>query len=78
MKDFVDLYFLLETFTVWDLLEGVRMKFRTKLEPFFLSSDFLKVEEFDYLPKMIKPLSLEKLKSFFIQKAKEVGMRSVE
>lgn len=78
VKDFVDLYFLLQKFSLWDLLEGVKTKFGVKLELFLLSSDFLKAENFDFLPKMIKPLTLDELKSFFRQKAQETGRRSVE
>lgn len=78
IKDFVDLYFLLERYTVWDLLQGVRIKFRRELEPFMIASAFLKVEQFDYLPKMIKPLTLDSLQSFFREKAKELGRKSVE
>lgn len=78
VKDFVDLYFLLHRFSFWDLREGIRIKFRQKLEPFIFASDFLKVEEFDTLPRMIKPLTLDELKSFFRKKAKEIGKRSVE
>lgn len=77
VKDFVDLYFLLKKFTVWDLTEGVKLKFRIKLEPLIIASDFAKVEIFDYLPKMIKPLTLEELKSFFRQKAKEISGKVV-
>lgn len=78
VKDFVDLYFLLKEFTVWDLMEGLRIKFRMKKEPILLAYDFLKVEEFSFLPKMIKPLTLEQLKIFFRQKAKETAAKSVE
>lgn len=78
VKDFVDLYYLLKKFTVWDLMEGVKIKFRMEIEPILLGSDFLKMEDFDYLPKMIKPLTLEELKKFFRQKAKEIGARAVE
>lgn len=78
VKDFVDLYFLLKKFTIWDLIEGVRIKYQIEYEPTVLGSDLMKVEEFEYLPKMIKPLTLETLKSFFRQKAKELGMKSVE
>lgn len=78
VKDFVDLYFILQKYTVWDLMEGVKMKFKTKIEPLLLGSDFLKADDFDLLPKMITPLSLEELKSFFRQKAKEVGSAGVE
>ncbi len=78
VKDFVDLYFLLQDFTLWDLMEGVRVKFKIEMDPFVIGSDFLKVEGFDYLPKMITPLTLEELKSFFRQKAKELSKRSIE
>lgn len=78
VKDFVDLYFLLNKFTVWDLLSGVRIKFGMELEPYILASNFLKVEEFEFLPKMILPLTLKDLKAFFREKAKEIGLKAVE
>ncbi len=78
VKDFVDLYFLLKEFTIWDLMEGVKVKFKIRLDPMVIGSDFLKVEDFEYLPKMIKDLDLETLKSVFRQKAKELSKRSVE
>lgn len=78
VKDFVDLYFLLEDFSIWDLLEGVKVKFKLKIDPFILGSDLLKVESFDYLPEMIKPLTLEGLKLFFQEKAKQMTNRSIE
>ncbi|MEK7186277.1 MAG: nucleotidyl transferase AbiEii/AbiGii toxin family protein [Patescibacteria group bacterium] len=78
VKDFVDLYFLLEKFTVWELIEGVRIKFRMQLEPFILASDFLKVEDFSFLPRMIAPLTLGELKSFYRQKAQDLGKKSVK
>jgi len=78
IKDFVDLYYLLEKFTIWDLIAGVKAKFGQKLEPFILASDFLKVEEFEYLPKMIKPLTIEQLKDYFRKKAVEIGKKGVE
>lgn len=77
IKDFVDIYFLLQAFTVWDIIEGIRIKFRMELEPFIIASNFLKVENFDYLPRMIKPLSLEELKVFYRKLAKELGKTSV-
>ncbi len=78
VKDFVDLHFLLKKFTIWDLIGGVRIKFGMELEPYILASDFLKVEDFDYLPRMIKPLTLKTLKEFFREKAKEIGRKSIE
>lgn len=77
VKDFVDLYFLLQKFSVWDLIEAVRIKFKMELEPLLLGADFLKVEDFDYLPRMIKPLKLDELKIFYRRLAKELGKKSV-
>lgn len=78
VKDFVDLYFLLQKFHVWDLITGAKIKFRREIEPLLLGADFLKVEDFDFLPKMILPLTLEELRAFFRKKAKEVGVRSIK
>lgn len=78
VKDFVDLYFLLKEFSLWDLLYGVEHKFGMELDLVWLSSDFLKVEDFKYLPKMLVPLSLEELKDFYRQQAKKLGMKVVK
>ena len=78
IKDFVDLYFLLQTFTIWDLINGAEKKFRMKTDLFILASNLHKIEDFDYLPRMIKPLTLDELKSFFIEKAKQLAQKSIE
>lgn len=78
VKDFVDLYFLLKHFTVWDLMEGLRVKYHMKTEPFFVSEDFTQVEDFQTMPRMVKPLNLGELKTFFRQKAKEIGKTVIE
>lgn len=78
VKDFVDLYFLLKHFTIWDLIYGVEEKFRREMDMVLIASDFTKIEEFDLLPKMLVPFELSELKKFFRQKAKEVGRRAVE
>lgn len=79
VKDFVDLYFLLQKFTIWDLIEEVRVKFRMELEPWLLAGNLLyDVEEFTYLPQMIKPIKLPTLKQFFRKMAIELGRKAVE
>jgi len=78
VKDFVDLYFLLKEFTIWDLIYAVKAKYNMEFDIILVGADFLKINSFNYLPKMIKPLTLEELKSFFRQKAKEIGRRAVE
>ena len=78
IKDFVDLYFLLQKFSLWDLIEGVRIKFHRSFDHMLLAADFTKVTEFTTLPRMIKPLSLDELQTFFTNQAKELGMKAVE
>lgn len=78
VKDFVDLYYLLQKFTFWDLLYGIENKFRLELDLVFAAAGFLRVEKFDFLPKMIKPLTLEELKKFFRLQAREIGGRITE
>lgn len=77
VKDFVDLYFLLHKFSLWDLIEGVRVKFNMEIEPFLLASDFLKVEDFPLLPRMIKPLTLSQLKKYFRSHATSLAKKTV-
>jgi hypothetical protein len=76
--DFIDYYYISKHYTVWDLIEGARKKCRMDIDPWSLSTDFLSVEKFDSMPRMIKPLSLEQLKIFYRQKAKKLGLRQVE
>lgn len=78
VKDFVDLYFLMQKFTFWDLHDGVKTKFNIDIEPFIFASDCIVVEEFEFLPKMIKPLTLDTLQSFFRELAQKLGRESVE
>ena len=78
IKDFVDVYFLLNKFTVWDLMDGVRKKFKIKVEPMLLASDFLKIEDFEFLPRMIVPLTLSDLREKFRKKAQAIGLKSID
>lgn len=78
VKDFVDLYFLLKEFTIWDLLYGVEAKFGMELDRLMIATDFLKVEEFDFLPKMLVPLDIKILQDFFKERAIEIGKQVTE
>lgn len=75
VKDFVDLYFLLEKYTVWDLLHFSQQKFRVEIDLVWLGTSLLKVDSFEYLPRMHKPMNLDKLKSFYKDLAKKLGMK---
>ncbi len=79
IKDFIDLYFLLNnTFTVWDLTYSLEAKFqRYDQDILLLAEDFLKVEDFTALPRMIKPITLTTLKKFYRELAKQVAKKVV-
>lgn len=78
VKDFVGLYFLLKKFTLWDLIYAVREKFRLEIDLIWLGSDFMKVEKFENLPRMLIPFSLAELQDFYREKAKQLGMSVVK
>lgn len=78
VKDFVDCYYLFKKFSLWDLIEGARVKFSLKIEPWILSTDFLNVNSFKSLPHMIKPLTLEQLQLYFRNLAKQTCKSVVE
>jgi len=78
VKDFVDLYFILQKFSTWDLISAAKIKFRMEIEPFLLAADFLKVEDFTFLPRMVNSLTLEELRSFYRKKAQDLGKKSLK
>lgn len=72
-KDFVDLYFLLKRYTVWDLRQSVEHKFKLDLDPWYLSALFAKAKELTDMPIMKKKLSLEAVKKFFLKEARTLA-----
>ncbi len=72
-KDFVDLYFLLKKYTVWDLRQAVEHKFKLDIDQFYLSALFSKAGDLTDMPIMIKKLTLETLKKFFLSEAKKLA-----
>lgn len=78
VKDFVDLYFLLQKYTVWDLLHFVKIKFRMEVDPVWLAAGFLKAKNFNSLPKMLIPLDLAEIKVFYTELAKKLGKMVVK
>lgn len=68
-KDYVDLYYILKRYTVWDLREGVAHKFKMDIEPFYAASLYSNVDSIEALPIMKKNLSLDTLKTFFRKQA---------
>lgn len=73
-KDFVDLYFLLHEhdFTLDRLRALVEQKFHFTINPITLGAELAKVRLIAQLPRMIKSLTLEELKNFFTECAKQL------
>lgn len=69
-KDYVDLYFILKKYTMWDLRHGVAHKFKMDIEPLYASSLYANVDQLTDMPIMKKKLTLKELKTFFLQQAK--------
>ena len=78
VKDYVDLYFLLQTYSLCDLLYAHEKKFGIKIDLMLLAADMLKVEECEYLPNMIVPITLKQLHAYFKERARELGSRITE
>lgn len=78
IKDFVDLFFLLKKYTIWDLLHWSQQKFKLEIDLVWLGAGFVKVEQFDYLPKMLVPLDLAQLNIFYKDLAVKIADKAVK
>ncbi len=78
VKDFVDCYFILKHFTLWDLLRAFEQKFGMELDLVLFASNLLKIETFDYLPKMIVKITIQELKQYFLELTDRIGKRIAE
>ena len=78
VKDFVDLYFLLRKYTIWDLLHFSQKKFNLEIDLIWLSAGLLKAGSFENLPKMLVPMDLQELKDFYKDLAIKLGKSVVK
>ncbi len=68
-EDFVDAYFIdREVIPFEKLVEEARKK-HIVLDNYWLAVSLARVEDFSVLPRLLKPVTIEELKSFFRQKA---------
>ena len=72
-KDFVDLYYLLQSNTLENIRKGAETKFGVKIGGIFLGGELTKVRRIGALPKMLKPLTTDELKEFFSQQIKKLS-----
>lgn len=77
-KDYVDLYFVFQQFSLSELRKNVLKKFSMKIDPIFLGSRFFLVREIKALPKMVKPITLDELKGFFEDLCRKLSKQVIE
>ncbi len=74
VKDYVDLFFLMKNnYSIWDLIYALEAKYRITSDAVLIASDLMRVQEFEELPNMIKPLKLDELKKFIVETAKKIA-----
>jgi predicted nucleotidyltransferase component of viral defense system len=76
-KDFVDLFFLLKTYSLQTLIDGVKKKFDFTISPMTLGSELLKIRHLEMFPRIIEPLSKETLVAFFEIQAHDIGNKVI-
>ena len=75
IKDFVDVYLLLHSGYELDELFKMAKEKDPGLEWFFLAGMFRQITRHKKLPRMIKPVDLNELRSFFEKLAKDIIRR---
>lgn len=75
-RDFIDLYFILQKgeFSLEQLIERTQDKFNTKIDPFYLASQFLRATDLPRAyPKMLVPFRFEQMIKYFQKQSKRLG-----
>ena len=72
-KDFVDLYILLQQFTLKKIKSDAEKKFGTTIDDLYLGTELMKVRRISALPKMFINISIDAMKDFFMDTAKKLG-----
>lgn len=72
-RDYIDLFFICEKkgYLIDDLIKKAKIKFDWHIDPLQLGVQFIKAEEAEDWPKMIKPLDKKNLIAFFESEAKK-------
>lgn len=74
-KDFVDVYFLCqEVLPFAQLVEQTRNK-HVGIDDYWLAVALQRVMQVEFLPRMIKPVTIEQLRTFFLEQAKHLMSR---
>ena len=71
-KDFVDVYFITRDIMSFDQLVALTRQKHLGIDDYWLAMALARVQQVELLPRMIKPISLPELKTFFQERAKEL------
>lgn len=77
-KDFVDLFFLLQRFSLEKIKKDAEKKFGSKIDNMFLGSELAKAQRIKTLPIMFRPLTVDELQCFFVELTRQVGQNLLE
>ena len=75
LRDFIDLYFILQKNKNWDfpnLLQKSREKFEIVVDPLQLGENLLQVSQLTDMPIMIKEIDMKEVRRFFLQEAEKI------
>lgn len=77
-KDFIDLFFLLQKFSLHELTQNMQKKFAFSVSPFTLGTELLKVRHLPAFPKLLNPISEQEIVHFFEKKARTLSPQILE
>lgn len=78
LRDFIDLYFILQKKKSWifsELLNKSFAKFEMKVDALQLGENLLQVETLADMPVMVKKIDMDKIKTFFLTEAKKLDKK---
>lgn len=81
LRDFIDLYFILEEKPQWaftDLLLKSFEKFEMRADPLQIGQNLVEVNNLADMPQMIKKINLPEIKKFFLNEAKKQGEQIIK
>lgn len=71
-KDFVDVYFLCQDHFPFSTLVAYTRQKHVGIDDYWLAVAIQRVRTVDFLPQMIRPLTIEQLREFFLNQAAEL------
>ena len=76
-KDFVDVFFVVQEVLSFDRLVELARRKHVGMDNYWLAMALTQVERIAVLPRMVKPVSVNELKAFFLARAKELMEQAV-